>query len=116
MERMWYETNIGYIFRTTGPKAFSTVLNNFTKKEVVKSGLIDPIKWTDYISPSHIDYSKYPDSYSIHHYGSKSINGKSWQSNTEIIIGMLLHYLKKTWKFSAFILLLLFLDHANSIF
>jgi mannosyltransferase OCH1-like enzyme len=115
MEREWYETNIGYIFRTTGPKAFSQVVNNFTEKEVLLSNLIDPIKWTDYVSPSHVDYSKYPDSYSIHHYGSKSINGKSWQSNSEIMLGMLLHYLKKTWKLSAVILALLILDHTHTV-
>jgi len=116
MERQWYETNIGYIFRTTGPKAFSQVVNNFTHKEVIKNNLIDPIKWTDYISPSHVDYSKYPESYSIHHYGSKSINGNSWQSNSEIIVGMLLHYFKKYWKLSTAILVLLILDHADPVF
>ena len=115
IERAWYETNIGYIFRTTGPKAFSTVVNNFTEKEVVQSGLIDPIKWTEYTSHYDIDYSKYRNSYSIHHYGSKSINGQSWQSNSEIIIAMLLHYLKKYWKLSAVVMLLLLLDHTNSV-
>lgn len=111
LERQWYETNIGYIFRTTGPKAFSQIVNNFTEKKVLDNELIDPIKWTDYISPERIDYSMYSESYSIHHYGSKSINGNSWQSNGEIMLGMLLHYLKKTWKFSAVILVLLFLDY-----
>lgn len=115
IQRQWYETNIGYIFRTTGPKAFSEIVNNFSGKEVLEDNLIDPIKWTDYISPSHIDYSKYSDSYSIHHYGSKCINGNSWQSNNEIIIGMLLHYFKKYWKLSAVIVVLLFLDHTNPI-
>lgn len=115
IDRAWYETNIGYIFRTTGPKAFSQVVNNFSEKEVVESGLIDPIKWTDYTSRKDIDYSKYKDSYSIHHYGSKSLNGKSWQSNSEIMLGMLLHYLKKSWKLSAVVMVLLILDHTNSI-
>ena len=115
MERHWYETNIGYIFRTTGPKAFSQVVNNFSEKKVIDNNLIDPIKWTDYISPAHIDYSKYSDSYSIHHYGSKSINGNSWQSNSEIMLGMLLHYFKKYWKLSAVVIVLLILDHTNSI-
>jgi mannosyltransferase OCH1-like enzyme len=115
IERAWYETNIAYIFRTTGPKAFSQIVNNFSEKEVVQSGLIDPIKWTEYTSRKDIDYSKYSNSYSIHHYGSKSLNGKSWQSNSEIMLGMMLHYLKKSWKLSAVVMVLLILDHTNSV-
>ena len=93
-----------------------TVLKNTEgEKKVIDNNLIDPIKWTDYISPTHIDYSKYSDSYSIHHYGSKSINGNSWQSNSEIMFGMLLHYFKKYWKLSAVVIVLLILDHTNSI-
>ena len=115
IERAWYETNIAYIFRTTGPKAFSQIVNNFSEKEVVQSVLIDPIKWTEYTSRKDIDYSKYSNSYSIHHYGSKSLNGKSWQSNSEIMLGMMLHYLKKSWKLSAVVMVLLILDHTNSV-
>ena len=120
LERQWYETNIAYIFRTTGPKIFSEVITSYIEQEprvyILKSSEIDPIKWCDYTVPSQINYNDYPNSYSIHHYGSKRINGKSWQSNIEIIAGITLGYVKKLWIFIILLIGLFFLDHAYPLF
>jgi inositol phosphorylceramide mannosyltransferase catalytic subunit len=114
LKREWYETSIGYIFRTTGPKVFSEVLSKIRFSTVVSlpHDKIDPIKWVDY--DGKIDYSKYPDAYTLHHYGSKNMDGLAWQSNIEIVGGIVFSKIKKYWYLFAIALGIILLDHADS--
>ena len=114
MQRKWYDTNISYIFRTTGPKIFSHVVNtlrNSIRIKILENGLFEPIKWIDYTCDKDIDYESLKECYCIHHYGSKMINGQSWQSNGEIITGITLHYIKQSWYLFAALGTLIVLDH-----
>lgn len=99
-EKQWYETTVGFIFRTTGPKIMSEVINNLPAKQsfcFLDHETIDPIKWIDYSNIYDIDYSNYPNSYSIHHYGSKCIGGESWQNSVEIVGGIVYSKVRKHW-------------------
>ncbi len=87
-----YETGLKYVFRTTGPGLLTKAFYKCPSKDVsiIPYNTIDPVSWCNY----EYDYCsgesckiKYPEAYSIHHFGSKHTT-HNWTSDTEKKIGI----------------------------
>lgn len=119
IKQKWNESNFNYIFRTTGPKMLSDVLNRYNSSYapvigIIENNLIDPIKWCDYEGPDNIDRDKIQNAFSIQHWGSKSSDTSiSWSSNKEMFAGICLCQLKKLWWLVLLVLILLLLQRTG---
>lgn len=105
-----YETDLKYTFRTTGPGLLTSAYYSYPNKKIfniVSHEKIDPVSWCDYEEyDCHNKSCKkhYPDSYSIHHFGSKSSD--SWvDGDLEKQFG--LYYCKRKSTFNALLCIIL---------
>ena len=93
MNKKKYETQLKYIFRTTGPGLLTESYHSYPNKNditILSSELVDPISWCNYevYKCTTVDCSKFfPKAYTIHHFGSKH-NTHNWTGNIEKKIGL----------------------------
>jgi len=92
LNKKYYETELLYVFRTTGPLILTNAYNEYRDKKnirIVPHNIVDPLSWCEY-EKYECDKKScgniFPDAYSLHHYGSKSEH--SWTSKTEKTIGL----------------------------
>ncbi len=101
IKRKPYETSMKYILRTTGPGLLTSAYDTYPNKEyisVISHTKVDSVSWCDYetYDCAHNSCGKYyPETYSIHHYGSKH-NSHNWTNNIEKNIGLIYCRHKKT--------------------
>ena len=89
LKQQWYENRLKYIFRSVGPSMFTRSIYEYgvDKVDTINKRFADPVKWCDFkgeCTSSQQCRIKYPDAYTIHHYGSRNPEitwlGVSWSA------------------------------------
>jgi len=94
------ETNLKYIFRTTGPGLLTNSYISYPKQNeltITPHTKVDPVSWCNYevyncANESCAKY--YPEAYSLHHFGSKH-GSHNWTNGAEKKIGLIFCQNKK---------------------